>query len=79
MSTPEDVAGEAAVDPGNGEGAITHRLVEEMVPFLRDPRPEIRFVMGSHRYRCFRRRLRRMDEFRMMTIPFNARLSDLCP
>ena len=39
MATFEDVT-----DAG-GEGGITRKLVEEMVPFLRDPRPEIRWVI----------------------------------
>eukprot|EP00904_Undaria_pinnatifida_P006211 jgi/Undpi1/271/HiC_scaffold_1.g00267.m1 len=39
MSTFEDVTDSG--DSG-GDGGITRKLVEEMVPFLRDPRPEIR-------------------------------------
>lgn len=50
MSTFEDVTDvTGAADGGGGEagGGITRNLVEEMVPFLRDPRPEIRCVHCS--------------------------------
>lgn len=32
----------AGMSSGSGSGSITRELIEETVPFLRDPRPEIR-------------------------------------
>lgn len=46
MSSLEDVTDVSAdkAETAEGSGGITRALIEETVPFLRDPRPEIRYV-----------------------------------
>lgn len=48
MSTFEE--GAAVTTSEAGSGGVTRKLVNEMIPFLRDPRPEIRCDNNHYHY-----------------------------